>query len=146
MAVIAINKILDKVQAKYLPGAKVPSMVIAAEMQMFPIDQVSAHIWAQPPKSILKGNGVDPLECGGAMEAGRSKVKGKQAQDGKQGGKGGEKRKKKKEKKEKKEKKIERLAKGSDGGKESGATGSELGGSAAGRDLEVGCADEETRG
>ncbi|KIK75854.1 hypothetical protein PAXRUDRAFT_18620 [Paxillus rubicundulus Ve08.2h10] len=40
MAVIAINKILDEVRAKYLPGAKVPSVVIAAEMQMFPIDQV----------------------------------------------------------------------------------------------------------
>ncbi|KIK74680.1 hypothetical protein PAXRUDRAFT_19633 [Paxillus rubicundulus Ve08.2h10] len=40
MAVIAINKILDEVQAKYLPGAKVPSVVITAEMQMFPINQV----------------------------------------------------------------------------------------------------------
>ncbi|KIK72993.1 hypothetical protein PAXRUDRAFT_21347 [Paxillus rubicundulus Ve08.2h10] len=40
MAVIAINKILDMVWAKYLPGAKVPSVVIAAEMQMFLIDQV----------------------------------------------------------------------------------------------------------
>ncbi|KIK73757.1 hypothetical protein PAXRUDRAFT_20250 [Paxillus rubicundulus Ve08.2h10] len=38
MAVIAINKILDKVQAKYLPSAKVPLEVIAAEMQMLPID------------------------------------------------------------------------------------------------------------
>ncbi|KIK73051.1 hypothetical protein PAXRUDRAFT_21285 [Paxillus rubicundulus Ve08.2h10] len=49
------------------------------------------------------------------MEAGGSKLEGKQASDGNQGGKGGEKGKKKKEKKEKKEKKIERVAKGSDG-------------------------------
>ncbi|KIK72008.1 hypothetical protein PAXRUDRAFT_22514 [Paxillus rubicundulus Ve08.2h10] len=80
MAVIAINKILDEVRAKYLPGAKVPSVVIAAEMQMYPIDQVftrgwpllqailrpgpevNTHVWAQVPKSILKGKGVDPLE------------------------------------------------------------------------------------
>ncbi|KIK73593.1 hypothetical protein PAXRUDRAFT_20689 [Paxillus rubicundulus Ve08.2h10] len=80
MAVIALNKILDEVQAMYLPGAKVPSVVIAAKMQMFPINQVitqgwpllqailkpgpevSTHIWAQVPKSILKGKGVDPLE------------------------------------------------------------------------------------
>ncbi|KIK77805.1 hypothetical protein PAXRUDRAFT_17254 [Paxillus rubicundulus Ve08.2h10] len=127
MAVIAINKILDKVQAKYLPMAKVPCLVISAEIQMFPIDQViiqgwpllqailkpgpkvSAHIWAQPPKSILRGKGVDPLECSGAIEAGGSKVKGKQGLDGKQGVKDGEKEKKKKEKKKKKE----RLAKGS---------------------------------
>ncbi|KIK85682.1 hypothetical protein PAXRUDRAFT_14501 [Paxillus rubicundulus Ve08.2h10] len=72
MAVIAINKILDEVWDKYLPGAKVPSVVITAEMQMFPINQVitqgwpllqtilkhgpevSTHIWAQVPKSILK--------------------------------------------------------------------------------------------
>ncbi|KIK73793.1 hypothetical protein PAXRUDRAFT_20491 [Paxillus rubicundulus Ve08.2h10] len=124
MAVIAINKTLDEVQAKYLPGAKVPSAVIAAEMQMFPINQVitqgwpllqvilkpgpevSTHIWAQAPKSILKGRGVDPLERGGAMEAVGSKVEEKQAPDGKQGGKDGEKGKKKKEKKEKKEKKT----------------------------------------
>ncbi|KIK72796.1 hypothetical protein PAXRUDRAFT_21570 [Paxillus rubicundulus Ve08.2h10] len=54
------------------------------------------------------------------MEAGGSKLEGKQASDGNQGGKGGEKG-KKKEKKEKKEKekKIERVAKGSDGGQES---------------------------
>ncbi|KIK75881.1 hypothetical protein PAXRUDRAFT_18601 [Paxillus rubicundulus Ve08.2h10] len=136
MAVIAINKILDKVQAKYLPGAKVPSLVIAAEMQMFPIDQ------AQPPKSILKGKGVDPLEHGGAMEAGGSKVEGKQAPDGKQGGKDGDKGKKKKEKKEKK---TERPAKGSNGSKESGAMGSELGGPTAGGDSGVGTT-EETRG
>ncbi|KIK72111.1 hypothetical protein PAXRUDRAFT_22387 [Paxillus rubicundulus Ve08.2h10] len=134
MAVIAINKILDEVRAKYLPSAKVPSAMIAAEMQMFPIDQVitrgwpllqailkpglevSTHIWAQVPKSILKGKGVDPLEQGGAMEVGGSKVEGKQGPDGNQGGKGGEKGKKKKEKKEKKEKKIERVEKGSDGG------------------------------
>ncbi|KIK75531.1 hypothetical protein PAXRUDRAFT_18920 [Paxillus rubicundulus Ve08.2h10] len=77
MTVIAINKILDEVWAKYLPGAKVPLVVIAAEMQMFPIDQVSTHIWAPVPKSILKGKGVDPLEQGGAMEAGGSKVEGK---------------------------------------------------------------------
>ncbi|KIK75741.1 hypothetical protein PAXRUDRAFT_18737 [Paxillus rubicundulus Ve08.2h10] len=139
MAVIAINKILEEVRAKYLPGAKVPSVVIAVEMQMFPIDQVitrgwpllqailkpglevSTHIWAQVPKLILKGKGVDPLECGGAMEAGGSKVEGKQVPDGNQGGKGGEKGKKKKEKKEKTEKKIERVAKGSDGGQESRA-------------------------
>ncbi|KIK73669.1 hypothetical protein PAXRUDRAFT_20609 [Paxillus rubicundulus Ve08.2h10] len=135
MAVIAINKILDQVRAKYLPGAKVPSVMIAAEMQMFPINQVitqgwpllqailkpglevNTHIWAQVPKSILKGKGVDPLEQGGAMEAGGSKVEGKQASDGNQGGKGGEKG-KKKEKKERKEKKIERVAKGSDGAKQ----------------------------
>ncbi|KIK74864.1 hypothetical protein PAXRUDRAFT_19466 [Paxillus rubicundulus Ve08.2h10] len=85
MAVIAINKILDEVWAKHLPSAKVPSAVIAAEMQMFPIKQVvtqgwpllqailkpgpkvSTHIWAQVPKSILNGKGVDPLEWGEAM-------------------------------------------------------------------------------
>ncbi|KIK74366.1 hypothetical protein PAXRUDRAFT_19953 [Paxillus rubicundulus Ve08.2h10] len=134
MAVIAINKILDEVQAKYLPGAKVPSLVITAEMQIFLIDQ---H-----PKSILKGKGVDPLECSGAVEAGGSKVKGKQAPDGKQGGKGGEKGKKNKEKKEKKTK---RPAKGSNGGKESRAIGSEFGGSAAGGDSGFEGATEETR-
>ncbi|KIK81034.1 hypothetical protein PAXRUDRAFT_15465 [Paxillus rubicundulus Ve08.2h10] len=164
MAVIAINKILDEVQAKYLPGAKVPSLVIAAEMQMFLINQVitrgwpllqgilklgpkfSTHIWAQPQESILKGKGVDPLECSGGMEAGGSKVEGKQAPDGKQGGKDGEKGKKKKGKKETKETKTERPAKGSDAGKESGAVGSELGGSSAGGDLGVGGTTEETRG
>ncbi|KIK72855.1 hypothetical protein PAXRUDRAFT_21508 [Paxillus rubicundulus Ve08.2h10] len=118
MAVIAINKIL----AIYLPGAKVPSVVITAEMQMFPIDQVSTHIWAQVPKSILKGKGVDPLERGGAMEAGGSKVEGK-----------------------KKEKKIERLSKESNGGQDSGAVGLELGGPIAGGDLGAGTA-KETRG
>ncbi|KIK74631.1 hypothetical protein PAXRUDRAFT_19680 [Paxillus rubicundulus Ve08.2h10] len=84
MTVIAINKILDEVRAKYLPGAKVPSVVITAEMQMFPIDQVitqgwpllqailkpglevSTHIWAQVSKSILKGKGVDPWRQVGA--------------------------------------------------------------------------------
>ncbi|KIK76888.1 hypothetical protein PAXRUDRAFT_17879 [Paxillus rubicundulus Ve08.2h10] len=138
MAVIAVNKILEEVRVKYLPGAKVPSLVITAEIQMFPIDQ--------PPKSILKGKGVYPLECGGALEAGGSKVKGKQAPNGKQGGKDGKKGKKKKEKKEKKEKKkTERPAKGSDAGKESGTMGSELGGSAAGGDTGVGGAAEETR-
>ncbi|KIK74674.1 hypothetical protein PAXRUDRAFT_19642 [Paxillus rubicundulus Ve08.2h10] len=45
MAVIAINKILDEVLAKYLPSAKVPSVVIAAEMQMLPIDQVIIQGW-----------------------------------------------------------------------------------------------------
>ncbi|KIK90726.1 hypothetical protein PAXRUDRAFT_14193 [Paxillus rubicundulus Ve08.2h10] len=92
-----------------------------------PGPEVSTHIWAQVLKSILKGKGVDPLERGGAMEAGGSKVEGKQASDGKQGGKDGERGKKKKEKKEKKEKKIERLAKGSDGGQDSGAVGPSLG-------------------
>lgn len=112
-------------------------------MQMYPIDQVitrgwprlqailrpgpevNTHIWAQVPKSILKGKGVDPLERGGAMQAGGSKLEGKQASDGNQGGKGGDKGKKKKEKKEKKEKKMEVVAKGSDGGQESRAAGSE---------------------
>ncbi|KIK71778.1 hypothetical protein PAXRUDRAFT_22848 [Paxillus rubicundulus Ve08.2h10] len=88
MAVIAINKILEEVWAKYLPGAKVPSVVIAAEMQMFPINQVVTRGWPLL-QAILK--------------------------PGPEGGKGGEKG-KKKEKKEKKEKKIERVAKGSDGG------------------------------
>ncbi|KIK75631.1 hypothetical protein PAXRUDRAFT_18824 [Paxillus rubicundulus Ve08.2h10] len=55
------------------------------------------------------------------MEAGGSKVEGKQASYGNHGGKGGERGKKKKEKKEKKEKKTERLEKGSDGGQDSGA-------------------------
>ncbi|KIK78304.1 hypothetical protein PAXRUDRAFT_16941 [Paxillus rubicundulus Ve08.2h10] len=45
MAVISINKILDEVWAKYLLGAKVSLMVIAAEMQMFPIDQVITQGW-----------------------------------------------------------------------------------------------------
>ncbi|KIK73241.1 hypothetical protein PAXRUDRAFT_21080 [Paxillus rubicundulus Ve08.2h10] len=160
MAVIAINKILDEVQAKYLPGAKVPLVMIAAEMQLFLIDQVvtrgwpllqailklglevSTHIWAQVPKSILKGKGVDPLERGGAMEAGGSKVEGKQGPDGNQGGKGGEKGKKNKEKKEKKEKKIERVEKGSDGGQESRAVGPESGGLIAGGNLGAGTAKE----
>ncbi|KIK72121.1 hypothetical protein PAXRUDRAFT_22371 [Paxillus rubicundulus Ve08.2h10] len=53
------------------------------------------------------------------MEAGGSKLEGKQASDGNQGGNGGEKG-KKKEKKEK-EKKMERVAKGSNGGQESQA-------------------------
>ncbi|KIK93966.1 hypothetical protein PAXRUDRAFT_12339 [Paxillus rubicundulus Ve08.2h10] len=145
MAVIAINKILDKVWAKYLPGAKVPFVVIAAEMWMFPINQVSTHIWAQALKSILKGKVVDPLEHGGAMEAGGSKVEGKQVLDCKQGGNGGERGKKKKEKKEKNEKKIERLAKGSDGCHNFGAVGVELGGPIAGEDSGAGTA-EETRG
>ncbi|KIK72974.1 hypothetical protein PAXRUDRAFT_21375 [Paxillus rubicundulus Ve08.2h10] len=159
MAVIAINKILDEVGAKYLAGAKVPSVVIAAEMQMFPIDQVvtrgwpllqailkpdpevNTHVWAQLPKSILKGKGVDPLERGGAMEAGGSKLEGKQASDGNQGRKGGEKG-KKKEKKEKKEKKIERVAMGSNGGQESQVVGSESGGPISGGDLGAGTAEE----
>ncbi|KIK72653.1 hypothetical protein PAXRUDRAFT_21743 [Paxillus rubicundulus Ve08.2h10] len=133
MAVIAINKILDEVRAKYLPGAKVPLVVIAAEMQIFPIDQV--------PKSILKGKGVDPLEQGGAMEAGGIKLEGKQASDGNWGGKGGEKG-KKKEKKEKKEKKIERVATGSDGGQEFWVVGSESGGPISGGYLGAGTAEE----
>ncbi|KIK76474.1 hypothetical protein PAXRUDRAFT_18181 [Paxillus rubicundulus Ve08.2h10] len=83
--------------------------------------EVSTHIWAQAPKLILKGKAVDPLEQGGAMEAGWSKLEGKQALDGNQGGNGGEKGNKKEEKKEKKEKKIERVAKGSDGGQKSQA-------------------------
>ncbi|KIK72960.1 hypothetical protein PAXRUDRAFT_21390, partial [Paxillus rubicundulus Ve08.2h10] len=159
MAVIAINKILDEVWAKYLPGAKVPSVVIAAEIQMFLIDQVvtrgwpllqailkpgpevNTHIWAQLPKLILKGKGVDPLERGGAMEAGGSKLEGKPVLDGNQGGKGGEKG-KKKEKKEKKEKKIERVAKGFDGGQESRVVGLESGGPISGGDLGAGTAKE----
>ncbi|KIK71798.1 hypothetical protein PAXRUDRAFT_22817 [Paxillus rubicundulus Ve08.2h10] len=126
---------------------------------MFPIDQVvtrgwpllqailkpgpevNTDIWAQLPKSILKGKGVDPLERGGAMEASGSKVEGKQVSDGNQGGKGGEKG-KKKEKKEKKEKKIERVEKGSDGGQESRVVGSESGGPISGGDLEAGTAKE----
>ncbi|KIK72548.1 hypothetical protein PAXRUDRAFT_21856 [Paxillus rubicundulus Ve08.2h10] len=79
------------------------------------------------------------------MEAGGSKVEGKQVLDGNQGGKGGEKGKKKKEKKEKKEKKTERLEKGSNGGQDSGAVGLELGGPIAGGDMEAGTA-EEARG
>ncbi|KIK72463.1 hypothetical protein PAXRUDRAFT_21958, partial [Paxillus rubicundulus Ve08.2h10] len=126
---------------------------------MFPIDQVvtrgwpllqailkpglevSTHIWAQVPKSILKGKGVDPLERGGVMEAGGSKLEGKQASDGNQGGKGGEKG-KKKEKKEKKEKKIERVEKGSDGGQESWVVGPESGGPIPGGDSGAGTAKE----
>ncbi|KIK71936.1 hypothetical protein PAXRUDRAFT_22611 [Paxillus rubicundulus Ve08.2h10] len=159
MAVIAINKILDEVQAKYLPGAKVPLVMVTAEMQMFPIDQVvtrgwpllqailkpglevSTHIWAQVPKSILKGKGVDPLEQGGVMEAGGSKLEGKQVSDGDQGGKGGEQG-KKKEKKKKKKKKIERVAKGSDGGQESQVMGLESGVLIAGGDSGAGTAEE----
>ncbi|KIK72447.1 hypothetical protein PAXRUDRAFT_21976 [Paxillus rubicundulus Ve08.2h10] len=126
---------------------------------MFPIDQVvtrgwpllqailkpglevNTHIWAQVPKSILKGKGVDPLERGGAMDAGGSKLEGKQVSDGNQGGNGGEKG-KKKEKKEKKEKKIERVEKGSDGGQESQVVGSESGGPISGGDLGAGTAEE----
>ncbi|KIK73340.1 hypothetical protein PAXRUDRAFT_20970 [Paxillus rubicundulus Ve08.2h10] len=134
MAVIAINKILDEVRAMYLPGAKVPSVVITAEMQMFLIDQVvtrgwpllqailkpgpevSTHIWAQVPKLILKG------------------WKGWE--------KGKKKKEKKEKKKEKKEKKIERVAKGSNGGQESWAVGSESGGLIAGGDSRAGTAKE----
>ncbi|KIK72800.1 hypothetical protein PAXRUDRAFT_21566 [Paxillus rubicundulus Ve08.2h10] len=126
---------------------------------MFPIDQVvtqgwpllqailkpgpdvNTHIWAQVPKLILKGKGVDPLERGGAMEAGGSKLEGKQASDGNQGGKGGEKG-KKKEKKEKKEKNIERVAKGSNGGQESRVVVLESGGLISGGDLGAGTAEE----
>ncbi|KIK72221.1 hypothetical protein PAXRUDRAFT_22247 [Paxillus rubicundulus Ve08.2h10] len=79
------------------------------------------------------------------MEAGGSKVEGKQVLDGNQGGKGGKKWKKKKEKKEKKEKKIERVAKGSNGGQESWAVRSESGGPIAGGDSGAGTA-KETRG
>ncbi|KIK71759.1 hypothetical protein PAXRUDRAFT_22870 [Paxillus rubicundulus Ve08.2h10] len=107
-----------------------------------PGPEVNTHVWAQVPKSILKGKGVDPLEQGGAMEAGGSRLEGKQASDGNQGRKGGEKGKKKKEKKEKKEKKIERVAKGSDGGQESRAAGSESGGPIAGGDSGAGTAEE----
>ncbi|KIK72841.1 hypothetical protein PAXRUDRAFT_21519 [Paxillus rubicundulus Ve08.2h10] len=159
MAVIAINKILDEVRAKYLPGAKVPLVMITAEMQMFPINQVvtrgwpllqailkpglevNTHVWAQLPKSILKGKGVDPLERGGAMEAGGSKLEGKQPLDVNQGGKGGEKG-KKKEKKEKKEKKIEKVATGSDGGQESWVVRLESGGPISRGDLGAGTAEE----
>ncbi|KIK72976.1 hypothetical protein PAXRUDRAFT_21373 [Paxillus rubicundulus Ve08.2h10] len=127
--------------------------MIAAEMQMFPINQVitrgwpllqailkpgtevNTHIWAQVPKLILKGKGVDPLEQGGAMEAGGSKLEGKQVSDGNQGGKGGEKGKKK-------EKKIERVAKGSDGGQESRVVGSQSGGLILGGDFGAGTAEE----
>ncbi|KIK72882.1 hypothetical protein PAXRUDRAFT_21481, partial [Paxillus rubicundulus Ve08.2h10] len=158
MAVIAINKILDEVRAKYLPGAKVPLVVITAEMQMFPINQVvtqgwpllqailkpgpevNTHIWAQLPKLILKGKGVDPLERGRAMEAGGSKLEGKQVLDGNQGGKGGEKG--KKEKKEKKEKNMERVAMGSNGGQESRVVGSESGGPISREDFGAGTAKE----
>ncbi|KIK74529.1 hypothetical protein PAXRUDRAFT_19787 [Paxillus rubicundulus Ve08.2h10] len=76
------------------------------------------------------------------MEAGGSKLEGKQVLDGNQGGKGGGKGEKKKEKKEKKEKKIERVAKGSDGGQESWAVGLESGGLIAGGDLGAGTAKE----
>ncbi|KIK73811.1 hypothetical protein PAXRUDRAFT_20477 [Paxillus rubicundulus Ve08.2h10] len=69
------------------------------------------------------------------MKAGGSKLEGKQASDGNQGENRGEKGKKKKEKKEKKEKKIERVAKGSDGGQDSRAVGSESGGPIAGGNL-----------
>ncbi|KIK77383.1 hypothetical protein PAXRUDRAFT_17535 [Paxillus rubicundulus Ve08.2h10] len=82
------------------------------------------------------------------MEAGGSKVEGKQTLDGKQGTEDGEKGKKKKERKkekEKKEKKTERPAKRSDGGQESGAVGLELGGPIVGGDSGAGTA-EETRG
>ncbi|KIK71878.1 hypothetical protein PAXRUDRAFT_22702 [Paxillus rubicundulus Ve08.2h10] len=143
MAVIAINKMLDKVRAKCLPGAKVPSVMIAAEMQMFPIDQVVTRGWPLL-QAILKPGlevRVDPLERGGAMEAGGRKLEGKQASDGNQGGKGGEKG-KEKEKKEKKEKKIERVATGSDGGQESRVVGSESGGPISGGDLGAGTAKE----
>ncbi|KIK73049.1 hypothetical protein PAXRUDRAFT_21287 [Paxillus rubicundulus Ve08.2h10] len=68
------------------------------------------------------------------MEAGGSKLEGKQVSDGNQGGKGGEKGKKK----EKKEKKIERVATGSDGGQESWVVGSESGGPISGGDLGAG--------
>ncbi|KIK77702.1 hypothetical protein PAXRUDRAFT_17320 [Paxillus rubicundulus Ve08.2h10] len=140
--------------------AKVPYLVTTAEMKMFLIDQVifqgwpllnailkpgpkvSAHVWAQPSKSILKGKGVDPLEHGGAMEAGGSRVEGKQAPDGNNGGEDVDKGKKKKEEKEKKE----RPEKGSDAGKESSGMGSDLGVSAAGVDMRVGDSTEETRG
>ncbi|KIK91570.1 hypothetical protein PAXRUDRAFT_13714 [Paxillus rubicundulus Ve08.2h10] len=61
MAVISINKIFDKVQAKCLPRSKVPLVVIAAEMQMFPINQVITRGWPllhailKPgPKATLK--------------------------------------------------------------------------------------------
>ncbi|KIK72027.1 hypothetical protein PAXRUDRAFT_22490, partial [Paxillus rubicundulus Ve08.2h10] len=78
------------------------------------------------------------------MEAGGSKLEGKQASDGSQGGKGGEKG-KKKEKKAKMEKKMERVAKGSDGGQESRAAGLESGGPIAGGDSGAGTA-KETQG
>ncbi|KIK80494.1 hypothetical protein PAXRUDRAFT_15759 [Paxillus rubicundulus Ve08.2h10] len=147
MAVIAINKILDKVQAKYLPRANVPipgNCCRNADVPDQPGTEVSITIWDQPPKSILKGKGVDPLEHGGAVEAGGSKVMGKQALDGKQGGKDGERGNKKKGKQKKKEKK-ERPAKGYNAGQESRAMGPEFGGSAAGGDLGVGGAAEETK-
>ncbi|KIK73574.1 hypothetical protein PAXRUDRAFT_20708 [Paxillus rubicundulus Ve08.2h10] len=76
------------------------------------------------------------------MEAGGSRVEGKQAPNGKKGCKDGEKGKKKKEKKEKQE----RLEKRSDAAKESGSMGSDLGVSAAGVDVRDGDAREETRG
>ncbi|KIK73292.1 hypothetical protein PAXRUDRAFT_21017 [Paxillus rubicundulus Ve08.2h10] len=96
---MAINKILDEVRANYLPSAKVPSVVIAAEMQMFPIDQAITRGWPLLQAILKPGTEVNPHIW---------------AQDAKGGEKG-----KKKEKKEKKEKKIERVAKGSDGGQES---------------------------
>ncbi|KIK72274.1 hypothetical protein PAXRUDRAFT_22179 [Paxillus rubicundulus Ve08.2h10] len=75
------------------------------------------------------------------MEAGGSKLEGKQSLDVNQDGKGGEKG-KKKEKKEKKEKKIERVAMGSNGGQESRVVGLESGGPISGGDLGAGTAKE----
>ncbi|KIK74370.1 hypothetical protein PAXRUDRAFT_19946 [Paxillus rubicundulus Ve08.2h10] len=53
------------------------------------VPKVTTHVWAQ-----LKGKVVDPLECGGGMAAGWSKVKEEQAQGRKQGAEDGEKGKK----------------------------------------------------
>ncbi|KIK74569.1 hypothetical protein PAXRUDRAFT_19746 [Paxillus rubicundulus Ve08.2h10] len=100
----------------YLPGSKVPSVVIAAEMQMFPIDQVIIQGWPLLQAILKPGPQGGPFGAwwshGGRWERGG----GEAGIRWYQGGKGGEKGKKKKEKKEKKEKKkTERLAKGSNG-------------------------------
>ncbi|KIK81270.1 hypothetical protein PAXRUDRAFT_15322 [Paxillus rubicundulus Ve08.2h10] len=62
MAVISINKILGEVWAKYLPEAKVPSLVIAAEMQMFPIDQVITQGWPLLQAILKPGPEASALE------------------------------------------------------------------------------------
>ncbi|KAF9241756.1 hypothetical protein BU15DRAFT_60659 [Melanogaster broomeanus] len=87
-AVIAVNGTLDQVWANVTAILK-------------PGPDISSHHWSQSPKPILKGKGVDPLERGGRVEAGRITEAEQEQEKGHKDGK---------------EKAKERLGKGSCGG------------------------------
>ncbi|KAF9232152.1 hypothetical protein BU15DRAFT_67709 [Melanogaster broomeanus] len=77
-----------------------------------PGPDISSHHWSQSPKPILKGKGVDPLERGGRVEAGRIEEAEQEQEEGRKDGKHGD-----QDVGKGKEKAKERLGKGSDGGR-----------------------------